>query len=227
MEPTPAIWIEHHKRAELVAPVAIVGSPGLRSIGKLVVDKLIAETRAQLIAELYSTHLPSIYQTAPSYAANPRYPGVGGALVHSASAALPRIPFYASSKPELILVAGYHPNFEGHYDVAETVVRLLRQHHVKRLIVVAGYGSTGNNVVCAANNARLIHEMKEKFNVEVGYEGPFMGFSGLVFGLAERQNIEALCLFAATTPTEEGLEFPDHDAADRVVEQLRKILKLH
>lgn len=226
MENAHATWIEQYKRAELGEPVAIVGSPGLRSIGKLVVDKLITETRAQLIAELYSTHLPSIYQTAPSYAANPGYPGVGGALVHSAQADLPSIPFYACSRPELILVAGYHPNFEGHYDVAETVVRLLSEHHVKRMIVVAGYGSTGNNVVCAANSARIIREMKENFNIGVGYEGPFMGFSGLVFGLAERQNIEALCLFAATTPTEQGLEFPDHEASERVVEQLRKMFKL-
>jgi proteasome assembly chaperone (PAC2) family protein len=220
------IWIEHHKKAEFVEPVAIVGSPGLRSIGKLVIRSLIAETRAQLIAELYSTHLPSIYQTAPSYAANPFYPGFGGALVNSARADLPSIQFYACSMPELILVAGYHPNFEGHYDVAETVVTLLSENHVKRMIVVAGYGSTVKNIVCAANIPSIISEMKEKFNIGVGYKGPFMGFSGLVFGLAARKNIEALCLFAATTPTEHDLEFPDQEASERVLEKLRKMFKL-
>jgi proteasome assembly chaperone (PAC2) family protein len=226
MEKENDVWIEPHKRIESVAPVAIVGSPGLRSIGKLVVDSLIAEMRAQLIAQLYSTHLPSIYQTAPSYAANPLYPGVGGALVSSARADLPSIQFYSCSVPELILVVGYHPNFEGHYDIAETVLRLLSEHHVKRMIVVAGYGSPVKNVVCAANSCSIISEMKEKFNIGVGYEGPFMGFSGLVFGLAERKNIEALCLFAATTPTEDDLEFPDNEASERVLEKLRTMLKL-
>ncbi len=226
MENEPGIWIAHHKQVELVQPVAIVGSPGLRSIGKLVVGSLVAEMRAQLIAELYSTHLPSIYQTAPSYAANPFYPGFGGALVNSARADLPSIQFYACSVPELILVAGYHPNFEGHYEIAETVVSQLSEYHVNRMIVVAGYGSPVKNVVCAANSPNIISEMKENFNIDVGYEGPFMGFSGLVFGLAFRKNIEALCLFAATTPTEYDLAFPDNEASERVLEKLRKMFKL-
>jgi hypothetical protein len=38
--------------------------------------------------------------------------------------------------------------------------------------------------------------------------------------------IEALCLFAATTPTEHDLEFPDQEASERVLEKLRKIFKL-
>jgi proteasome assembly chaperone (PAC2) family protein len=224
MEKEHDIWIEHHEMLKLAEPVAIVGSPGLRSIGKLVVDSLIVETGAQLIAELYSTHLPSIYQTAPTYAANPLFPGFGGALVESGKANLPKIQFYACSVPELILVVGYHPNFEGQYRVAEEVVGFLSEKHVKRMIVVAGYGSNEKKILCAANNARFISEMKEKFNIDIGYEGPFMGFSGLVFGLAKRNNVEALTLFSATTPIEENFEFPDKEASERVLEKLRQIV---
>jgi proteasome assembly chaperone (PAC2) family protein len=226
MEEEHDIWIEHHEMLKLAEPIAIVGSPGLRSIGKLVVDSLIAETRAQLIAELYSTHLPSIYQTAPTYAANPLFPGFGGALVKSGKADLPKIQFYACSAPELIFIVGYHPNFEGQYRVAEEVVSFLSEKHVKRMIVVAGYGSDEKKVLCAANNARLVSEMKEKFNIEIGYEGPFMGFSGLVFGLAERKNLEALCLFSATTPMKDDFEFPDQEASERVLEDLKRIVNL-
>ena len=222
----PDIWIEHRKSVQLAEPIAIVGSPGLRSIGKLAVESLISETKAELIAELYSSHMPSIYQTAPSYAANPLYPGEGGALIESATVDLPKIRFYACTAPELILVAGYHPNFEGQYRVAEQVASFLFENHVKRMIVVAGYGAKLKNVVCAANNPELIKEMKEKYSIEVGYHGPFMGFSGLVFGLAGQKNIEALSLFAATTPTETDLEFPDKEASERVLEDVRKIVKL-
>ena len=220
------IWIEYREMLKLAEPIAIVGSPGFRSIGKLAVEGLIAETRAQLIAEMYSTHLPSIYQTAPTYAANPLFPGFGGALVKSGKADIPKIQFYACPVPELIFVVGYHPNFEGQYRVAEEVVSFLSEKHVKRIIVAAGYGSNEKKIVCAANNAKIISEMKEKFNIETGYQGPFMGFSGLVFGLAKRKNLEALCLFSATTPMKDDFEFPDKEASERVSENLKKIVNL-
>ena len=226
MEEEHDIWIEHHEMLTLAEPIAIVGSPGLRSIGKLVVESLIVETRAQLIEELYSTHLPSIYQTAPTYAANPLFPGFGGALVQSGKVDLPKIQFYACPAPELIFVVGYHPNFEGQYKVAEKVVSFLSEKHIKRMIVVAGYGSNEKKILCAANNAKIISEMKKKFNIEIGYEGPFMGFSGLVFGLAKRKNLEALCLFSATTPIKHDFELPDKEASERVLENLKKIVNL-
>ena len=47
------VWIKQYEMPKLDKPVAIVGSPGLRSVGKLVVDSLIERTRAQLIADLY------------------------------------------------------------------------------------------------------------------------------------------------------------------------------
>lgn len=226
MENSHDTWIKRYERVEIVDPVAIVGSSGLRSVGKLVVESIIAETGARLIAELFSTHLPSVYETSPSYATNPLLPGFAGVLVKSAEADLPKIQFYACSKPELVLVVGYHPNFKGQYEVAEKVVDFLSESHVKRMIVAAGYGSNTKSVVCAANNPEIISEMKEKFNIETGYEGPFMGFSGLVFGLAQRKKIEALCLFASTRPTENDLEFPDNEASERILEKLRKMINL-
>ena len=42
------IWIESKKQIDLKDPIAIVGSPGLGSIGKLVVDELIKESKAEL-----------------------------------------------------------------------------------------------------------------------------------------------------------------------------------
>ena len=220
------IWIQRHETAKLLEPVAVVGSPGLRSIGKLAVDSLIAQTKASLLAELYSTHLPSIYQTTPTYSAHPFLPGMGGVLVESGSVDFPKVQFYSCANPSLILVRGCHANFAGQYTVAEKVVDFLSENKVKRMIVVAGYG-TAEKIVCAANSQTAIDEMKEKFGVGIGYKGPFMGFSGLVFGLAKLKGIEAICLFVNTQPKEkDDLEFPDKEASDRVVELLNRILGL-
>ena len=60
-------WIKRRGDVELIEPIAVVGSPGLRSIGKLVMESLIAKSQATLIADLYSTHMPScLLYTSPS-----------------------------------------------------------------------------------------------------------------------------------------------------------------
>jgi proteasome assembly chaperone (PAC2) family protein len=225
MEKDSGIWIKRHSDMKLQEPVAIAGSPGLRSVGKLVVDSLIAQTGARLLAELYSTHLPSVYQTKPSYAAHPSMPGMGGAIVESGTIDFPKVQFYACDSPPLILVRGYHANFEGEYTVAESVLDVLREMSVKRMIVAAGYGSKEKKICCAASSQNGIEEMK-KFDVGIGYKGPFMGFSGLVFGLAKRKGIDSICLFAGTEPKEDDLEFPDKEASDRIVELLNRVLGL-
>jgi proteasome assembly chaperone (PAC2) family protein len=220
------IWINRISKPRLRQPVAIVGSPGLRSIGKLAIDQLIARTGAKLMAELYSTHLPTIYQTTPSYAAHPSLPGMGGAIVEAGKVDFPKVQFYAATNPSLILVRGYHANFQGQYDVAEKVTQFLTELHVKQMIVVAGYGSKEKNIVCATTSEKKLVEMKNKFGVGVGYKGPFMGFSGLVFGFSKVKGMEAVCLFAGTQPPEEDLESPDIEASDRAVQLLAKMLEL-
>ncbi len=221
------IWIKQVSSPKLHTPVAVVGSPGLRSIGKLAVERLIVETKAELFAELYSTHLPATYQTTPSYASHPSLPGMGGVLVESGNVDLPKVQFYASETPSLVFAKGYHPNFEGQFMVAQRVVDFLADSGVKRMIVAAGFGSREKKVCCAATSQQLLDEMREKFGVGPGYKGPFMGFSGLVFGLAKMRGIEAVCLFAATEAREDDLEFPDTEGADRVVQALGKILGLN
>jgi len=220
------IWIERLGKAELKQPIAVVGSPGLRSIGELVVEQLVTKTRAELVAELYSTHLPLIYQTNPSYASHYALPGIGGARVKQGQVDLPRVQFYACSSPSMILAKGYHANFEGQYEVADKVVDCLSEFGVTRIIVAAGYGSKTRKVCCAATNPNLIREMKEKFQIEVDYTGPFYGFSGLVFGLAKRKGIDALCLFAGTEPTPEEPEFPDPKSSDAILAVLNQMLSL-
>jgi uncharacterized protein len=219
-------WIKSYSTPNLGEPVAIVGSPGLRSVGKTTVESLIVQTKSELIAELYSTHFPSIYHTIPSYSAHPSLPGMGGTIVEKGNLDFPKVQFYACPSPCVILVKGYHPNFGGQYEVAQKVIDYLSEMGVKKMIVVAGFGTKDKKIVCAANNAKAISDLKEKFEVGTGYKGPFMGFSGLVFGLAQTKAIEAITLFSGAQPKEDDLESPDKEASDRVVDLLNKMLGL-
>jgi len=219
-------WIRQHKRPILDEPVAVVGSPGLRSIGRLVIDSLINEIKPKLIAELYSTHFPLIYQTKPSYASHPRLPGIGGIKIKSRKAYLPKIRFYTNASPPLIITRGCHANFDGQYEVAHRVLDFYNKVQVRRIIVVAGYGIKGKKVCCAATSNKLIEEMKEKHGIEVSYVGPFYGFSGLVFGLSMLKEIEAICLFGRTKPILDDPECPDEDGSKTVLDILKQIINL-
>ena len=218
------IWIEYRRKAELTQPIAVVGSPGLRSIGKLVVEQLVNKMRAELVAELYSTHLPLVYQTKPSYASHYALPGIGGATVNQGRVSLPKVQIYKCSSPSMILAKGYHANFAGQYDVADEIVGFLSKLGVTKIIVAAGYGSKTRKVCCAATNPDLVREMKERFKIEVVYVGPFYGFSGLVFGLAKRKGIDALCLFAGTEPNPEDPESPDPQSSEIILNVLNQML---
>ncbi len=216
------IWIESKKQVNLKDPIAIVGSPGLGSIGKLVVDELIKESKAKLTTNLYSTHFPAVYHTQPAYLAHYALPGVGGVIAEKQTIDLPKVKFF-SKEPSLVLVNGYHSNFTGAYETAEKVAEILKNFGVKRIIITAGFGSKEKKVCCAATSLELIKEMKEKYNLETEYQGPFYGFSGLVFGASKRIGIEAVSLFAGVEPKLGDPEFLAKESATMIVNILKKM----
>jgi len=216
------------ERFPVEAPVmdcltAVVGSRGLRSVGRIAIDYLVEKFRPSLIRELYSEHFPIWYQTQPSYAPHPLYPGRSGVWLHKDGVQLPRIEFYLSNSPKLLLTKGYHANFQGQYKVAEQALDLYEKLGVKQVFVLAGYGVGDGEVCCAATDLSLIDELK-RHGVGTGYEGPFIGFSGLVLGLAKLRSIRAACIFGRTQPNLEDPEFPDISAARMVLEKLSSIL---
>ncbi len=219
-------WIELRNKTDLRKPTVIVGSPGLRSIGGLVIDHLVQTLQAKLMAELYSIHFPIIYQTKPSYVSHPKLPGIGGIRIESGIMDLPKIRFYSTSSPSLIITKGYHANFDGQYEVAEKVMDFYKELKIERMVVVAGYGLGGEEVCCAATEKKIIENLRMKYGLEVSYGGPFYGFSGLIFGLAKVSEIDALCLFARTEPKPEKPDLPDENASETLLRKLLSILDI-
>jgi proteasome assembly chaperone (PAC2) family protein len=217
------IWVEEQEKVTLQNPIAVVGSPGLGSIGKLVVDKIVEETKAELITKLYSTHLPIKYHTKPAYLAHYALPGVGGIKVEKSEIDLPKVEFFIS-KPSLILVNGYHSNFKGAYEVANKVVEILKELGTNRIVLAAGFGSKEKKVCCAGTSLKLVQEMKENYNLETEYQGPFYGFSGLVFGAAKLKGVDAVTLFAGVEPKPGVPELPAKDSSKLLVDVLKKMI---
>lgn len=224
---TNNIWINHIKKPQLNEPIAIVGSPGLRSIGKLAIDGLVEKLQAKLFAELYSTHFPLIFHTKPSYASHPRFLGDAGVRMREREIAFPSIQFHFTTVPDLIIANGYHANFNGQYVVAEKVLDFFKEYNVKKMIVLAGHGKTGTEICCAATNLKLIQELKENYGLEVEYHGLFYGFSGVIFGLAKLRSLSSICLFGRTEPNPAEAESPDENAVSIIIQYLSHMLKIN
>ncbi|MFH1329005.1 MAG: PAC2 family protein [Candidatus Bathyarchaeota archaeon] len=203
--------------------IVILGAPGLRSVGKIAIDYLIEKLKPTLVAELYSPHFPAIHQTEPSYAPHPDYPGDAGVLLQKNGLELPKVDFYFSASLKLLLTNGYHANFWGQYDVAKRVLDFYQEYGVKRMFILAGHGIGNKDVCCAATKLELVKAMKQ-YGIETEYEGPFMGFSGLVFGLGKLRGIDGICLFGRTQPRSDDPEYPDPRAARNVLEKLSQLL---
>lgn len=218
-------WVKYFEEPLVKEPIAIVGSPGLRSIGKLALEFLIKKFQPRLIAELYSEHFPTQHGTIPSYVAHPDYPGQAGVWIYKSQITLPKVEFYYLKDPELLLTKGYHANFQGQYEVAKKVLDVYEKFNVKRMIVLAGYGIGNKDVCCAATDIELIKEMK-RYGIETEYEGAFYGFSGLVFGLGRLRGIRGVCLFGRTQPNPEDPEYPDPKVAKILLKKLSVILNI-
>lgn len=214
-------WIEFiGKKPKFKNPIAILGAPGLRSVGKIAIDHLIRDLKPELFAELYSPNFPVVYYFSPSYVGTP---GEAGTKVENGVVELPKIKFY--SHKNLIIVKGYQADFYGQYDTALKVLDFLEKFGVKKIIVLGGHARGVKGVHCVATNPEIVEEMK-KFGIEKSEEGPFYGFSGLVLGLSMLKDMKGICLLGMTAPNFKNPEHPDPLATKTLLDKLSEILKI-
>ncbi|HDI46445.1 MAG TPA: hypothetical protein ENF82_01400 [Candidatus Methanomethylia archaeon] len=218
-------WVKIHK--EVKARKALAASPGLRSVGFLVVNEIVRCLKSELVAEIFSAHFPVIYQSMPSYSPQPELPGIGGCIIDEGVVRLPSVKIFWCSEAGLLVVVGYHANFNGQYEVARKVLDLLKSMGVEELYVLAAHAKhEGGEICCAAVASDLLEVFKGKTGLQPCSTGPFLGFSGLLFGLAQSYKMKAVALFSKTEPDYDNPEIPDPRAAIRLLDFLNKVFGL-
>jgi proteasome assembly chaperone (PAC2) family protein len=229
---TRRTWINYRDTStiELKDPIAIVGSPGLRSIGKIVIDALVEKLNPQLVAELFSYGFPGLYYGA-SYLGAPSSAGVKveeGNLVE-----LPRVDLYVyknrtqeeAQGRDIVIIRGYQAyDATNQYMVADAITKLFEELHVHRMISL-GAQVIEAGVRCCVTDLDLLEEMQH-YGIEKTNVDRFIGFSGLVVALARERGIKGICLFANTTQNVEDPEYPDFNAAKILLEKVGEILNL-
>lgn len=231
---TKKAWINCRdtSKIELRAPIAIVGSPGLRSVGKLAVDALVENLHPKLYAELFSYGFPGIYY-GPSYLGAPSHAGVKiekGNVVE-----LPRVEIYIFENRtqdqdqvqcrDLVITRGYQAyDVLDQYMVADKVTDLFTELHVKKTISL-GAQVIEEGIRCCVTDLELLGEMSQ-YGVKKTNVDRFIGFSGLVVAIGREKGIKGVCLFANTAQNVVDPEYPDFNAAKNLLEKVGEVLNL-
>jgi len=223
---TKKVWIDYcdKSKIDLKEPIAIVGSSGLRSVGKIVVDELVEKTHPQLFAELYSYGFPAIYY-GPSYLGAPSAAGVK--IMKANVVQLPSVEFYALKRQkqnqDIIITRGYQSyNALNQYAVADKVTDLFKEFQVKKVISL-GAQVIEEGITSCATDLELLEEMY-KFGIKRTNVDRFIGFSGLVVAIGREKGLKGVCIFANTFQNLANPEYPDFNAAKELLEKVGEIV---
>ncbi len=179
----------------------IEGLPGMGNVGKIAVDFLIDNLKAEKVMEIYSYYFPHCVFVNEEN------------LVE-----LPSIKLYQKKirgSDFLFLSGDIQPLDEvSCYEFCNLVLDIFEKHKGKEIITLGGIGQQqipkSPKLYCTGNNKSIIkrYTSKNVSNKIHGVVGPIIGVSGLLLGTASQRNIPAVAILAETYghPTYLGLK---------------------
>jgi uncharacterized protein len=197
----------------------VVGLPGMAYIGKLSVDYLIQQLKAEQIGEVYSQHFPPYVIIKED--------GLVELLRNELHL------FRDETGRDIVFLSGnsqaYSP--EGQYEVSEKVLDWAIKNGVKRVYSVAALVTERQydtpNVHATATSVALLEEAKSSGALPLDH-GLIGGENGLILGIAKKKDVDGICLLAEThgyqAPT--GEYVIDPRAAKAALNVLTKILNI-
>jgi len=199
--------------------ILVCGLPGAAFVGKIPVDYMVQQLKAELIGEIYSKHFP------PYVIINK------DGLVELLRNELHCVK--NDSGRFIVFLSGNAQAFspEGQYEIVETVLDWAMKNKVKRIVSIAALVTDRPfdvpNVYCTATSPGLLEEAKV-LGVQPLDQGVIGGENGLIMGLARKKGVEGICLLTEThgyqTPT--GEYVMDHRTAPATLKVLTKLLDL-
>ncbi len=177
-------------------PILVVGLPGIGSVGKMAVDHIRAEFKAERIATLYSQHFPSqVMMTKKG----------GVRLVSNRFYLLKRQK--GSKARDIVLLTGEYQALspEGQFEVNKKITNFFKNELKGSFIyTIGGYmpndgkpnsyrvfgNTTGNDVIDQFKGSKVVFGKSK---------GMIWGSAGLLIAFAKMQKIKGICLLGETT----------------------------
>lgn len=206
-------------KPKLKDPILIEGLPGFGQVGRLVAEHIVKELKGKKFAELYSPHFPPQVMITPE--------GTVDMITNN---------FFAitgKGKRDIIIVVGeaQAATITGQYEICTKILDVAQEFKVKDVVTIGGY-ATGKllkepKVYGAGTSQKVIKEF-EKYNVSFKsaageIRGGIVGASGLLVGLSQLREMNAVCLMGET-PGHPLLI--DAKAGEAVIRVLSKYLKV-
>ncbi len=189
--------IMQYKKISINKPILIAGMPGIGNVGKISMDVVIEEIKAELFMKFFSYDLPnSVFVNENN-------------LVD-----LPKIEMYykkINNQDFLFLTGDVQPSEEkASYELSELIIDFAKQNNISFIMTLGGIGLAQipevPKVYMTGNSKEFIDKISKEFQnkklaVETkiyGIVGPIMGLSGILLGMAKKDKINACALLAET-----------------------------
>ncbi len=205
------------KKGDFKNAVLFTGLPGIGLVGKISLDYLLKQLKAEKIAEIYSDSFP------PS--------------VHSKGGIINLIKdeiylFSQKGNDFLFLVGPVQPSLdmhgggmEEHYEFASAIINSLKGRGLTEIYTLAGINVgekrmfSEPKIIIAATSKKVLADWKKFGVISDRPEGLISGAAGLILGLAKEEGLEGACLMGETNAR---LIYGDHSAAKKILELIVK-----
>ncbi|KXB02842.1 hypothetical protein AKJ43_00255 [candidate division MSBL1 archaeon SCGC-AAA261D19] len=180
--------LNYLKKPELKKPIAIAGLPGIAFVGKLGIEFLIRELKAEKFAELYADYFP------------------GWVLREDGLVRGLRMDFYEASPDGsdhdfiLITADAQASSSQGQYKLTHKMLDVIADQNAEAAITLAAFLSAEreNTPVVGAATDSDKGKMIADHGVELLDKGRIVGMNGLFPGLALDRGMWGFCLLGTT-----------------------------
>jgi uncharacterized protein len=190
-----SVWFEEKAEPAVTDPVFIEGLPGVGNVGKLVVEHIVDQLKAEAVVEIYSDEFPPQVLVRPD------------GTVKLVNNVLYQVKKGEGTKRDLLLLTGDYQGLTpaGQYAVADAVLNKVQAWGGQEIYTLGGYG-LGHlvhepKVIGAATDEAMVSRGKE-MGVEFREDEPgggIVGASGLFLGLGKLRGMRGLCLMGETS----------------------------
>ncbi|MDO8624894.1 MAG: PAC2 family protein, partial [Candidatus Diapherotrites archaeon] len=170
------------KKKKLKNPILVTGLPGIGLVGKLVVDYLLKELKAERVAEVHSDSFPPAVHT------------------HNSQLSMIRDDFFhlrAKNRDFLFLAGPVQPALDmryatsaEHYEFARKIVDFAEMLGVKEIYTIAGINigdariTKEPRVIVCATDKKIVDAFVKLGCVSSSQDGLISGAAGLILGVA-------------------------------------------
>jgi proteasome assembly chaperone (PAC2) family protein len=182
-------YIKFIKIPELNNPYLIAGWPGMGLVAIKSVEYLIYKLKSIKFAELSGKEFfsPSEVTIIDNEIQIPSYP-VGEFYYHKTNKDNDLIFFKCSAQPEL------NKNYEYAKVIIEESINLnIRRIYTFAAMPISVTYQQNLGVWVTATEKKLLHGLKQNYNVKIMDTGKISGLNGLLLGVAKEYNIEGIC----------------------------------